>query len=44
MLDVTLGRNWNLNPDTRVMLDYVVTDCHDIGATSIFQARCQWDF
>lgn len=42
--DLTVGLNWYLNPNTRVMLNYVFADLDDVGDTNIFQTRFQIDF
>ena len=42
--DITLGLNWHLYSNTRVMLNYVHAVVHDIGAADIFQARFQMTF
>ena len=36
--------NWYPNPNTRVMLNYVLADLDNVGDTNIFQARFQIDF
>jgi len=40
----TIGLNWYLNPNTRVMVNYVVSDADGIGDVSVFQMRFQIDF
>ncbi len=42
--DITLGVNWYLNPNTRVMWNYVFADLADGGDADIFQMRVQIDF
>jgi phosphate-selective porin OprO/OprP len=43
---VTAGVNWYLNPNTRVMLNYVYADSDKLydGEANIFQTRFQIDF
>jgi phosphate-selective porin OprO/OprP len=42
--DFTAGINWYLNPNLRVMLNYVFADLDDVGDTHIVQSRFQIDF
>jgi len=42
--DVTIGVNWYLNPNTRIMLNYVNSDVDGVGGADIFQVRFQIDF
>ncbi len=42
--DFTFGVNWYLNPNTRVMWNYVFADLADGGDADIFQMRIQIDF
>ena len=39
--DVTLGLNWYLNFNTRVMFNYVMADLKGVGDVNIFQTRFQ---
>lgn len=41
---VTAALNWYLNPNTRVMSNYVFADLDNIGDAHIFQMRFQVDF
>ncbi|MGK7344937.1 MAG: OprO/OprP family phosphate-selective porin [Candidatus Nitrospinota bacterium M3_3B_026] len=41
---VTAGVNWYLNPNTRVMLNYVSADQADVGTATGFMTRFQVDF
>ncbi len=40
----TVGLNWYLNPNTRVMLNYVRSDLDGIGEADMFMTRAQVDF
>lgn len=40
----TLGINWHLNPQTRWMLNFVIPDLDDVGASSAVMMRFQIDF
>ncbi len=42
--DFTLGLNWYLNPNTRIMWNYIFADLADGGDADIFQMRFQIDF
>jgi phosphate-selective porin OprO/OprP len=42
--DVTVGLNWYLNPNTRLMWNYVHADKEGVGDADIFLARLQIDF
>ena len=42
--DVTFGLNWYLNPNMRVMFNYIYADSEDRGDANIFQMRFQVDF
>ncbi len=42
--DVTAGVNWYLNPNTRVMANYVHADLDSTGTADAFQMRFQVDF
>ncbi len=42
--DITVGLNWYLNPNTRIMFNYVFADVEGVGDVNIFQLRFQVDF
>ncbi|MFQ5479402.1 MAG: OprO/OprP family phosphate-selective porin [Candidatus Binatia bacterium] len=42
--DITVGVNWHLNPNTRVMANYVRADLDSVGEADVFQMRFQLDF
>ncbi len=42
--DVTAGVNWYLNPNTRVMFNYVYADLDDVDEANAFTVRTQIDF
>ena len=44
MSDVTLGINWYLNPNMRIMGNYVHANRNGVGSADIFQTRLQVDF
>ena len=42
--NITVGLNWYLNPNVRMMLNYVYADLSDLDSTNIFETRFQIDF
>ncbi len=42
--DITAGVNWYLNPNTRIMWDYIHADKDDSGQANMFSMRLQFDF
>jgi phosphate-selective porin OprO/OprP len=42
--DVTVGVNWHLNPNARIMLDYVMYTLHHVGDVNSLIVRFQVDF
>lgn len=42
--DITAALNWYLNPNTRVMLNYVYADVEKLGSAHIVETRFQVDF
>lgn len=42
--NITAGLNWYLNPNTRIMWDYVHADKDRIGQADMFMMRLQFDF
>ena len=44
MNDVTVGLNWHLNPNMRIMSNYIHSTRNGIGYADIFQMRFQVDF
>ncbi len=42
--DITAGLNWYLNPNTRIMWDYVHADKDNVGNADILMMRLQIDF
>jgi len=41
---ITAGLNWHLNPNTRIMWNYVHADKDDVGEADMLLARLQIDF
>jgi len=44
MDSVALGLNWYLNPNTRLMWNYAMSDVQDEGDVDTFEMRVQIDF
>ena len=44
LANITVGLNWYLNPNVRIMFNYVHADIEDSGEADIFQTRFQVDF
>jgi phosphate-selective porin OprO and OprP len=42
--DITAGVNWYLNPNTRIMWDYIHADKEDSGQADMLMMRLQFDF
>lgn len=42
--DISAGLNWYLNPNTRIMWDYVHADKDDVGQADMVMMRLQFDF
>lgn len=42
--DVTVGLNWYLNPNMRIMWDYIRADLDSVGDSTLFMMRMQVDF
>ena len=42
--DVTVGLNWYLNPNMRIMWDYIRADLDGVGDSNLFMMRMQVDF
>ena len=42
--NITAGVNWYLNPNTRIMWDYVHADKDDVGQADMLMMRLQFDF
>jgi phosphate-selective porin OprO/OprP len=42
--NVTAGLNWYLNPNTKIMWDYVHADKDTVGQADMFMMRLQFDF
>jgi phosphate-selective porin OprO/OprP len=42
--NVTAGLNWYLNPNTKIMWDYVHADKDDVGQADMLMMRLQFDF
>ncbi|MBN2452993.1 MAG: hypothetical protein JXB40_01855 [Candidatus Omnitrophica bacterium] len=44
LVDATIGLNWYLNPNMRLMVNWVHADRAGYGALDGIQTRAQWDF
>ena len=42
--DITLGLNWYLNPNARVMWNFIRADITAVGVANLFQMRLQLNF
>jgi phosphate-selective porin OprO/OprP len=42
--NITAGLNWYLNPNTKIMWDYVHADKDDVGQADMLMMRLQFDF
>ncbi len=42
--DVTVGLSWYLNPNAKIMLNYVYADLDGVGTSNFFQTRFQINF
>ena len=42
--NITTGLNWYLNPNTKIMWDYVHADKDDVGQADMLMMRLQFDF
>jgi len=42
--NITAGMNWYLNPNTKIMWDYVHADKDDVGQADMLMMRLQFDF
>ncbi len=44
LTDTTVGLNWYMSANSRVMLNYVMSDLEDVGKSAAFMTRFQVDF
>jgi phosphate-selective porin OprO/OprP len=44
LVDTTVGLNWYMSANSRVMLNYVMSDLEDVGKSNAFMTRLQIDF
>jgi phosphate-selective porin OprO/OprP len=42
--NISTGINWHLNPHTRIMLNYVISNLEDVGKANFIGMRFQIDF